>query len=301
MGPDTLHVIDLGIGDAGPIEAPDHGVEVQRSEGLDDQPAQRIAIGYAFEVGAEALVCGQLWLLQHLFAEQLPLALVLQPQHDGAAVADREGAIRVDGRMRRARTWWWCGALVGVVERVVHPFHQRLEHRHFHLAADAGFLAQEYRREDAGVGIHASGDVCDRVTGLGHPVFARPTSDRQKAALALDQQVVGLFLFVRAACAVAGDIADNQPGEARVQRLEGQPQARSCTRCQVLHKHISLLQQLIKDVAGDLLLEVQGQAFFGTVGPHEMRGQAVDTLIVAPGEIATARALHLDDPGAQVG
>ncbi|MNE45613.1 hypothetical protein D3C80_1399030 [compost metagenome] len=86
-----------------------------------------------------------------------------------------------------------------------------------------------------------------------------------------------------------------------MQRLEGQPQARSCTRCQVLHKHISLLQQLIEDAAGDLLLEVQGQAFFGTVGPHEMRGQAVDTLIVAPGEIATARALHLDDPGAQVG
>ncbi|MNH23495.1 hypothetical protein D3C79_833930 [compost metagenome] len=143
--------------------------------------------------------------------------------------------------MRRAGTWRWCGTFVGVVERVVHPLHQGLEHGHFHLAADAGLFPQQDRRKDTGIGIHASGDISDRVAGLGHPVFPRPTGDRQEAAFALNQQVVGFFLFIRAARAIAGDIADDQPRESRVQRLEAQSQASGRTRCQVLHQHIGLL------------------------------------------------------------
>src|SRR5690606_1163397 len=49
-----------------------------------------------------------------------------------------------------------------------------------------------------------------------------------------------------------------------------------------------------------VLLEVQGQAFLGTVGPHEVGSQAVHALVIASGEIPGAGALHLDDPGAQV-
>ena len=47
----------------------------------------------------------QLGLAQHLLAEGHPLALVLQPEHHGLAVARGERAVRVDRRVRRAGAW----------------------------------------------------------------------------------------------------------------------------------------------------------------------------------------------------
>ena len=49
-----------------------------------------------------------------------------------------------------------------------------------------------------------------------------------------------------------------------------------------------------------VLLEVEGQAFLGTIGPDEMRGHATHALVIAAGEIAAARALDLDHPRAQI-
>src|SRR5699024_8429944 len=46
---------------------------------------------------------------------------------------------------------------------------------------------------------------------------------------------------------------------------------------------------------------VQRQAFLGAIGPDEVRGQAVDALIVGAREIADAGALDLDHAGALVG
>src|SRR5690606_8961536 len=92
-----------------------------------------------------------------------------------------------------------------------------------------------------------------------------------------------------------------QPRETLVQRLEGQPHARRSARSKVLYQHVSLGQQLVEYLGGFLLLDVQGQAFLGTVGPDEMRGQAIDTLVVAPGEVTGTGPLHLDHPGAEVG
>src|SRR5690606_19883399 len=42
-------------------------------------------------------------------------------------------------------------------------------------------------------------------------------------------------------------------------------------------------------------------AFLGPVGPDEVRGQAVDALVIAPGEIAGAGPLDLDHAGAEIG
>src|SRR5690606_29108214 len=81
----------------------------------------------------------------------------------------------------------------------------------------------------------------------------------------------------------------------------GQPHARRSARSKVLYQHVSPGQQLVEYLGGFLLLDVQGQAFLGTVGPDEMRGQAIDTLVVAPGEVTGTGPLHLDHPGAEVG
>ncbi|MND69668.1 hypothetical protein D3C80_611550 [compost metagenome] len=136
----------------------------------------------------------------------------------------------------------WRGTLVGVIERVIHPLHQALQHRNFNVAADAGFFPQQYGREDARIGIHTGSDISYRVARLGHPVFAGPTGDRKKTAFALDQQVIGFFLLVGAPSAIAGDVADDEPREALVQLLEAQPKAGGRAWRQVLHQHIGLLQ-----------------------------------------------------------
>ena len=198
-------------------------------------------------------------------------------------------------------TRWRRGAVVGVVQRVTHPFHQAFQHRHVDAAADTGLAAQHQGRKHTGVGIHASGDISDGAAGLGHLLLARPTRNREKAALALDQQVVGFLLLVRAALAVAGDVADDQLGKAFVQRLERQAHARGGARCQVLYQHVGTGQQAAEHLHRIVLLEVEGQAFLGAVGPDEMRGQAADPLVVATGKVTAAGAFDLDHPCAEVG
>ena len=86
-----------------------------------------------------------------------------------------------------------------------------------------------------------------------------------------------------------------------MQGLEGKPEARRRTRRQVLHQHVGLLQQAGEHVGSLGMLDVQRQAFLGTVGPHEMRGQALDPFVIAAGEIAGPGTLDLDHAGAEIG
>ncbi|MNY51822.1 hypothetical protein D3C86_1874440 [compost metagenome] len=86
-----------------------------------------------------------------------------------------------------------------------------------------------------------------------------------------------------------------------MQGLERQAHARGGARREVLHQHVGLPQQLVQHRLRLGVLEVQGQALLGAVGPDEMRGHAAHALVVATGEIAGAWALDLDHAGAQVG
>lgn len=74
-----------------------------------------------------------------MLAEQLPLPFVLQAEHHGAAIANREWTVWIDRGVRCTGARRWRGSFVGVVERVIHPLHQALKHRNFNVAADAGF------------------------------------------------------------------------------------------------------------------------------------------------------------------
>ena len=77
-------------------------------------------------------------------------------------------------------------------------------------AALAGALARVERLQDRGIGGVAGGDVAD---GDADARRSPPASvDGDEAALALDEQVVGLVIAVGTVLAVAGDRAIDQPG-----------------------------------------------------------------------------------------
>src|SRR3546814_21102172 len=61
-------------------------------------------------------------------------------------------------------------------------------------AALAGFVPQHQCRKHASVGVHAGGDVGNGAAGFGHLGLAGPAGNRKKAALALNQPIVGFLL-----------------------------------------------------------------------------------------------------------
>ncbi|MNN15190.1 hypothetical protein D3C81_1282900 [compost metagenome] len=291
----------MGVGDLRLLQAIDHLVGRERGKCIGNRRPQFFTIGHAQRGGGETRIAGQFRALQHDPAERHPLALILHGEHHGTAVADRERPVRVDGGVGRTGAHRRRGAFEGVVHGEAHPLRHALQHRHVDAAALAGAPTQQQSREDAAVGIHAGGNVGDGAAGLGHLVIARTAGDREETALALDQQVVGLLVLVRAAFAVTGNVTDDQAREAFVQRFERQAHARGGARREVLHQHVGLAEQLFQHGLRGVLLEVQAQAFLGTVGPDEMRGHATHALVIATGEVADAGALDLDHPRAEVG
>ena len=85
------------------------------------------------------------------------------------------------------------------------------------------------------------------------------------------------------------------------QCLVTQAHAGGRARRQVLHQHVGVLQQLAEDFKRLRPLEVEGQAFLGAVGPHEVRSLAFDARVVGAGEVTRAGALDLDHAGTEVG
>ena len=141
--------LTCGVGDLRVFEAlrpPASAVSDAKASTISARSAARC--GDALGVAGEARVARERGLQQHLVAERCPLALVLQAQHHGLAVAGRERAVGVDrgvagaGARRRRR------AVEGVVQRVAHPLGQRLEHRDVDALAAAGLSALQQRRQD---------------------------------------------------------------------------------------------------------------------------------------------------------
>ena len=152
-------------------------------------------------------------------------------------------------------------------------------------------------RPDIAVGIHPGGDVGHRGAGL--DAFFRRAGDRDEARLALHQQVVGLLVAIGTVGAVAGDIADDQAGKVAAQAGVVRPSRAAapgpfCTST-------SAPASSLRSSAGRLVLEVERQAFLGTVGPDEVRGLAPHARIVGAGEITAAGAFDLDHARTEVG
>ena len=204
MCPEPGHVVHAGVGDLRAIQALKYLGAGHACKDLKNRSLQCSAVLVAPGVAVKARVGCQPRLKQHTHAKKLPFALVLQPQHDRAAIAHRKGAIRVNGGVRGSAAWRRRSTSVGVVHRVAHPFGQRLQHRHIDmraLARTASLVTLQQGGEDAGVGIHARSNICNGVAGLAG-IFRR-AGDGQEACLTLDQQVICLFVAVRAVVAVA--------------------------------------------------------------------------------------------------
>ena len=81
------------------------------------------------------------------------------------------------------------------------------------------------------------------------------------------------------------------------------PEAETLRRAggEVLDEDVGVFQEAVQDVAGGLLLQVQGDRLFGAVDPDEVAGEPLHDGIVGAGEVSDPWTLHLDDPRAQVG
>ena len=182
MRPDAGHVVDAGVGDLRVLQPLRDLIDVQAGEGVDDQRAQRLAIGGALRVGQKARILGQFGLAQHLRAEHAPLAFVLQAQHDGGPAAHGKRPVGIDGGVGRARAQRRRRAVKGVVHGIAHPLDHAFQHGHVDAAALAGPAAQQQRVQDGRIGIHAGGDVGDGTAGLDGP-SAVPVTDTKPLSL----------------------------------------------------------------------------------------------------------------------
>jgi len=86
---------------------------------------------------------------------------------------------------------------------------------------------------------------------------------------------------------------------AQVRRAEAEPLGG--TGGEVLYEDIRPGDQCLDGPLAGIGLQVEGDRLLGPVEPDEVRGHPLDRLVIVAGEVARAGALHLDDPGAQVG
>src|SRR5262249_5885486 len=94
-------------------------------------------------------------------AERIPFALVLQPEGDRFPSSGADGPVRGDRCVAGSGAWRVRSAVPGIQVRVAHPFAERLQHGNLDRLPAAGVPALVESGQDAGVGIHAGGDVSD--------------------------------------------------------------------------------------------------------------------------------------------
>ena len=268
MRPQIGHVVHAGVGNLCLVKPRHHLLGAELAKQRQDDVPERLAVLVTPGIAVKARVHSERRILQHQLAKCLPFALVLQPQHHRAAIACGEWSIRVDAGVGGCSARRWCGAVVGVIQRVAHPLAQGLQHRDINVRAPTGAPAQQQRRQNIRVGIHARSNVGHRVAGLAWRLGR--AGDRQETGLALDQQIVGFFIAVRPVLAVTRNITHDQAGVDRTQRRIAQAHARSRAGRQILHQHVGLAQQRFKRSQGTGLFQVQRQAFLGPVGPDKV-------------------------------
>ena len=87
----------------------------------------------------------------------------------------------------------------------------------------------------------------------------------------------------------------------RGQRVEAEAEPLRRAGGEVLHQDVGAIDELPEDRPCLRVLEVEGHALLRPVAPEEVRRLPVDALVVGAREVAAARALDLDHPGAEVG
>jgi hypothetical protein len=153
-----------GAGDPGCLERLDDLISRLFRESVLDDRGQLVVARRPVRVAREPGVRCQVTPLQHVVAENEPLPVVLNPEKD-RAVAGAERAVRGDGRMPCPGPRKWLPTVVREVDGLSHPLAERIDHGNVQGRAHPGVLPVVQGSQDAGVGIHAGGDVGDGDAG----------------------------------------------------------------------------------------------------------------------------------------
>ena len=299
VGQQVTDRIEPGVGDLRGVKQCQHLVWRVRAQHRLDFAVQLGSRGDPGRVGREPGIAGQLGLPQHLRAKPVPFAIVLHAELHRAAAAGPERPVGRDRGVAGAGPGRGNAVVHRVVHRLGHPLGQRLEQGHLQRGAGAGPFPCVQCGQDRAERVHAARDVGDRDARLGRGILG--AGDRQQAGLALDQEVVGPPVTERPVRCVARDVAHDQPLVAAPQDLRRQPHPGRRAGRQVLDEHVRAVDKSIQDRPARGVLEIQAQGLLAAVEPDEVAGQALDGGVVVPREVAWARPLDLDHPGAQVG
>ena len=75
-----------------------------------------------------------------------------------------------------------------------------------------------------------------------------------------------------------------------------------CIACNgAVVQNIGSGQQTVQHLGNRILFQIEGQAFFRAIGPDEVRGETIDTLVITSGEVPRAGAFDLDYTRTKVG
>ena len=260
---------------------------------------QRAPVLDARSIRPESLVVGERGLAEHAGAEAGPLARVLNADHHLTAVAGPERSVRCDRRVIGPAPGRRRSAVPRIVRRGLHPFAQRVEQRHVHGCPAAGRRAGEERGQDAGVRVHAGGDIRDGNASLGGMFFG--PGDGKQSDLALNQQVVRLLVRIGARRSITGKRADNQLRITRPEMAGTRPETIRRARGKILDEDVRAIEQPRQDLRAFRSFEIQRQRFLRAIQPDEIARHPSDGRVVAASEVAAIGPLDFDDAGAQVG
>ena len=158
-------------------------------------------------------------------------------------------------------------------------------------------VAREQRFQDRGMRGGAGRDIDDGDADAGSAF--RSAGDRGKAALGLDQQIIGLAILVRAFVTVAGDGAADQRRIILAQPFAREAELVHRAGLEILQQHVGAGDQRLELLAAALGGEIDGNRLLAAVEPDKIAALTLGGLVVTAGEIALG-ALDLDDGGAGI-
>ena len=288
MAGELLGGAQPGAGDPGRLERVADLVGGAARERLLDHGGQLVVVRDPVGVAREARVRSQVGPPHDEAAEGEPLALVLDTEKD-STVGDAERAVRRDRRMPCPGSSRRLAAVPGEIGGLHHQLAERVEHGDAQRRASAGPLPVVQRGQDAAVGVHPGREVGDGEAGLGRRL--RGAGRHDQPGLALHQQVVGLLRAVRAAVAVAGDRAVDQPRQRRPERWPRPAPAarphRGPGSARTRRPRSIIASSSARSAAS---LTSRTDALLAPVQPDEVAGLAVHGAVVAAREVAAARA-----------
>ena len=186
--------------------------------------------------------------------------------------------------------------------------HAAVEQRHVNeLALARDLVAMAQRREDRDGRVLPGEDV-DQADADLHRLVGVAVGGHD-AAHRLEHAVVAGTLGIRAALAEAGDRAVEEPRVQRAQRCGVEAVLRERADAKILEQHVALRREAANDVLPFPCRMVYGDGLLAAVAGEEERGgvgaAAVAVLqkrrAVGAAFVARARALDLDDLGAEIG